>query len=69
MKKRFRTSCNESEEYPICLINPATNDYNLKLYHERLAEQSARLFCPHANADVDILEYVESSQGMLEMMP
>jgi hypothetical protein len=65
----FRASCNRSDEYPECLIHPATHEYNLKLYRERLDEQSPRLFCSDTKADVDIWEYVDSSQGMRKVMP
>lgn len=65
-KERFRTSCSRSDEYPECLIQYTTHQYNLKSYRERLDEQSPRLFCSDTKADVDIWEYVESSQGMLK---
>jgi hypothetical protein len=68
-EERFRKSCNESEEYPKCLVNPATHEYNLKSYRERLDDQSSRLFCSDLKADVDIWEYVDSSSGMRNMMP
>jgi hypothetical protein len=65
----FRNSCSQSENYPECLINPATQEYNLKSYHQRLDDESSRLFCSDSKADVDIWEYVDFSSGMQSILP
>jgi hypothetical protein len=62
-KESFRTSCSRSDQYPECLIHHAAHEHNLRSYRERLDEQSLRLFCSDTKADVDIWEYVDSSQG------
>jgi hypothetical protein len=63
-KEQFSASCSRSDDYPKCLVQPATFFHNLALYYDRLNDESERLFCPDVKADVDILEYVDSSKSM-----
>jgi len=63
-EEQFSASCSRSDEYPECLVQPATFLHNLALYHDRLNDASPRLFRPDGKGDVDILEYVDGSKGM-----